>query len=159
VTLPSGSSETGTWSLASFPSTEPFEFTVPISFPIPLSTSGTKGFYFSAEEVEEQLFGKDSTTEEACEVGEPECIDTGCRWSAEGTNSRPESTVAGTLCAFTGQEAIGNGQLQSAVLANPSNIEDGTKYGPSGSYLVLKKKTTGSAIPLFYRGTWAVKAP
>src|ERR1700710_1119429 len=87
-TLPSGKTETGVWSAAILPTTEFFEFVVPISFTIPLAKSG-EASYFSFEQVENKEFGT-----------------SGCKWELENPDAKPESTVPGTLCVFAQEEGL-----------------------------------------------------
>ena len=141
-TLPSGEQETGTWSLLVPAVEEGYNYYVSISFPIPVSKAGgaSEAFFFSKEEVEEEEFGS-----------------SGCSWSFESPEKRPESTKKGVLCVFRGEE-VGFGNVTKEVIQNPSAaFVQG--YGPSGASIFLEKKATAEPSLLLARGTWAVSAP
>ncbi len=141
-TLPSGKTETGTWSYFQPPATLNLAQSVPISFPIPLATNGTEAFYFTRGQVEEKEF------------------EHGCKWETEEFEdpaAKPESTTAGVLCVFAFEES-NFGKLEKEFFRNPADpLVKG--FGPSGSYLTFKKLVTGSPEELSAAGTWAVTAP
>ncbi len=146
-TLPSGKSETGTWSYYQPPAANNLSLTTPISFSIPLATNGTEAFYFSREEVE-------VANENEAELGH------GCKWETEefeNPAARPESTTAGVLCVFAFEET-NFGKLEKEFFRNPGDpLVKG--FGPSGSFLTFKKQTTTEPEELKAAGTWAVQAP
>jgi hypothetical protein len=155
-TLPSGKTETGTWSVVVPPIKESFSIPVAISFPIPLAHPG-KAFFFTAAEVAAEEFGKggpEGPEETGCVVGEAGCRDTGCRWEMANPDARPKATTSGTLCVFT---QFGELELGSYFFQAPGSF--GSGYGPSGAYLFLEKKSTGeAAVETIPVGTWAVTA-
>jgi hypothetical protein len=155
-TLPSGKTETGTWSFLLAPTEEDVENIIPISFSIPLAHAGDKAYFFFSEQVEEKEFGENKTTHASCVVGSAECVDTGCRWALENAEAKPEATIPGTLCVF---EQFGSlPGLEAHFIRVTGGPADG--YGPSGAYLFLLKKATRTE-PRGMRavGTWAVTAP
>jgi hypothetical protein len=132
-TLPSGKTETGTWSIA-LP-TNGLEFQAPISFPIPLAEDG-EAFFFNPEKVENQEFGT-----------------SGCKWEQGNANAKPESTTPGTLCVFqqVGELNVSFGPaFQKPGIAGFSD----PGFGPSGTYMVFN----GQGEPITAAGTWAVTA-
>jgi Collagen triple helix repeat (20 copies) len=150
-TLPSGKTETGTWTV-SFPEVKGFfEFQVPISFPIPLEQAGTTAFIFNQAEVEAKKFGKEAGV--ACTVGSPGCVDTGCRWEIENAPT-PASNTKGTLCVFTEAENM----TESAVHFRTPGDEFSEAFGPSGTYLYYVDNGGTPAVQTA-RGVWAVTAP
>lgn len=162
-TLPSTKSETGTWSLNAQPTEAGTDFVVPISFPIPLAQAGTKAFFFKASQIVGEEFGFNNTSKKDCkvEVGEPACVETGCRWQLEDAEAKPQSTVPGTLCVF-GERTVGFANVQNISLNPPgmASEPEALGYGPPGSYLhIIKADTTGSLVSLVFFGTWAVTAP
>lgn len=134
-TLPPGETETGTWSIA-LPTTS-IEFTVPISFPIPLAKAGAeaKAFFFTTAQVANEEFGT-----------------TGCKWEQGNVDAKPEATTPGTLCVFDeiGELNVGSGPL----FLTPGESEVGG-FGPAGSYMFF----SGKGEPITASGTWAVTAP
>lgn len=132
-TLPSGETETGTWSIG-LPSSG-IEFQAPISFPIPLAEPG-KAFFFTPEKVANQEFGS-----------------SGCKWEQESPDAKPESTTHGTLCVFDqfGELNVSNGPI-FGIPGNPGAAEEG--FGPSGAYMTFQ----GKGEPITAAGTWAVTA-
>lgn len=138
ATLPSGKTETGTWSFGIISKKGPAQNWVPISFPIPLVEGGTKAFYFSAEQVELEQFGT-----------------SGCHWVVGELNATPEATKSGTLCVFSQIEefgAIESVTFQAAGLPV-------TGYGPSGSFLFIKTNPIAPEEEAYAHGVWAVTAP
>lgn len=161
-TLPSGKTETGTWTAAMPPLTGAISFQVPISFSIPLTKDGKTAFYFAANQVESEEFGVDSETHADCrvEAGEPKCVDTGCHWNLTG-NSAPEAKLAGALCVFEqfGEMAseIELTEVRTSFLVPGNPGERG--YGPAGAYLQIEKKATGAPEAVTAAGAYAVTAP
>jgi collagen triple helix repeat protein len=139
-TLPSGKTETGTWSIItgglSF-----MQSATTVSFPIPLPAPGN-AFFFTQAETESSDFGT-----------------SGC----SGTLAEP-TAPEGTLCVYTGLEnwenASGNMNVGSI---EPTGLIEAGAYGVSGAE-ILGKFLEGSfqnEAPAFMEaiGTWAVTAP
>ncbi len=156
-TLPSGETETGTWTVLQsgkwgFP-----EALTSISFQFPLPEGAKNAaFVFNVVDIEKELYGKleeeGELTTAGCKVGEPECIDTGCRGSA----AEP-SAPAGVLCVYTkfeSYEGTSGKRLRAQVVGefNPFG------YGPSGTYLLGFNSENPEAF-VSTGGTWAVTAP
>lgn len=164
ATLPKEETETGTWSAAIVPETEKIlTFQVPIGFSIPLANSG-KARFFTASQVSAAEFGFNNVTKVVCPVepGEPNCVDTGCRWESENVEARPESTVPGTLCIFEQFGELG-GELESGSVTlkifAPGEPFSAGLYGPAGAYLSIQKTHTGPpAETVTGVGVWAVTA-
>jgi len=135
-TLPSGQTETGTWSIA-YPGGTFAEFTVPISFPIPLKEAG-EAFFFTSEQVENQEF-------------EVAGKDTGCRWGLFEVNAKPEAKKTGTLCVFSQEYSTLN---ETGIHPPGEPLEPG--FGPAGG-LVNMNRTNAAAQSIAY-GVWAVTA-
>jgi hypothetical protein len=136
-TLPVGKTETGTWSAASAPGEEQFEFGVPISFPIPLPEPG-EAFYFNSEEVEGQEFGS-----------------SGCKWETFAPATKPEATKPGTLCVF---EQFGELSNASGPVFQPPGEPFEGGYGPAGAYMLFTKNATATPRQLTAVGVWAATA-
>jgi hypothetical protein len=134
--LPSGASETGTWSAEAPLVTGVQEFPVAISFPFPVTGGGEEAFFFTEEEVREQEFTH------------------GCKWKQEDVTPKPESTTPGTLCVF---EQYGDGKISFSFFQTPGEVF-GSGYSPSGAYLIFSKASTATAISRQIVGTWAVTA-
>jgi hypothetical protein len=133
-TLPSGTTETGTWSAVLFgipgAGAEP---AFAISFPIPLESAGAgKAFYFNEEETEEEHFGT-----------------SGCK----GTLDTP-TAPSGTLCVYTYEE--GNENAKFAEILGPKRPFPLMGFGKTGALLVFKSSAAGKVKA---SGTWAVTAP
>jgi Collagen triple helix repeat (20 copies) len=137
-TLPSGQTETGTWSMSEH-APSGGNALASISFPIPLSAAG-ESFFFGKEETEEEEFGA-----------------SGC----SGTVTEP-TAPSGVLCIYTGYETNLEHVSISRNTFTPS-LELG--YGPSGAILdtglegevseeLVKKMANVEAF-----GSWAVTAP
>jgi hypothetical protein len=140
ATLPSGKTETGTWSVSASASREGFEPTTTMSFPIPLSAEGPKkAFAFSAEETEEEKFGASGCT---------------------GSVLHP-TAPAGVLCVYTAFETLNKAdRFAVAELRIPgSGGESG--YGTSGATLYAYGVNGTAEEPgtVEAEGTWAVTAP
>lgn len=158
-TLPPGEEETGTWNIffTSTVETSPGALGS-ISFPIPLAAESEgpgHAFVFTAEETEEEKFGQNETTHvPGCEVGEPECIPTGC----EGTLAEP-TAAPGVLCVYTGggvpAEHVSS-RLSARKVGAPA-----LGYSASGAILAGPQLEGTSAEPAIFdaRGSWAVQAP
>jgi hypothetical protein len=151
-TLPSGKTETGVWSVST--SSVGFEeLQIPISFPIPLSQPGEQNsaFGFKQKETENGEFGLNAGI--PCKVGEPSCVDTGCK----GSVIHP-TAPAGKLCVYTAaEEKEGSG----AKLRELRNLEfEGFRYSPTGAVLVAGAFEASTEEPgrVFAAGTWAVTA-
>jgi hypothetical protein len=137
--LPSGKTETGTWSFSAPATTAGGENYVPISFPIPLAAAGVgKAFFFTREQVELEQFGT-----------------SGCHWALENVNAKPEAGTGGTLCVFEQFGELEETTHFSQIPGEPA----GVGYGPAGSFLIFIKKVTAEPVAVFGYGTWAVKAP
>jgi len=154
-TLPSGKTETGTWSIGVPPTAEILSFYVPISFPIPLAHAGIddfatgvrKAFYFSFEQVLNQEFEVENPVTEQME-------DSGCRWEREEAEAKPQATVPGTLCVFTDFSEMELARKPSLVIPGELGFNG---YGPAGAYLNIEKKGSEAQTQAF--GVWAETAP
>jgi hypothetical protein len=157
-TLPSGKTETGTWSISLPPAEAFFEIKVPISFPIPLKEARTSAagkasaFFFDRSQVEGGNFEVENTETNTM-------YDSGCRWILESVELgepqvKPEATVPGTLCVFSQEEASG---LSTAPLffIPGSPFESG--FGPAGSLMRFAHASGPGQIA--NSGVWAVTAP
>jgi hypothetical protein len=154
-TLPAGKTETGTWGVAMAPTTDALNFDVPISFPIPLPKSG-KAFFFTAEQVELEEFGENAGAKCIVEPGEPNCIDTGCRWKLNEADAKPEAKTSGTLCVFEQEASF---QTNWQVIKAPGEPITAKVYGPAGALLVFIRDSTGTAHLVDSFGVWAVTSP
>ena len=137
--LPSGETETGTWSANQIETEEFFEAHVPISFSIPLEKAGgeTAVFFFDEGKVENQEFGT-----------------SGCQWELGEPEAKPEANTPGTLCVFTqGGELSGTAP---PFIRPPGGSAKG--YGPAGAIMAIRKEGEGFALATAY-GAWAVTAP
>jgi len=136
-TLPSGKTETGTWSLHQAVRSTLYPATS-ISFPIPLANAGgpESAFIFSKAETANEEFGTSGCT---------------------GTAGEP-TAPPGTLCVYTGLEELFEydfiGELRSA---------DGqiNRYGVSGAFLTGPSLvgTPEKTAKIEASGSWAVTAP
>ncbi|MDX6609287.1 MAG: hypothetical protein QOF85_1212 [Solirubrobacterales bacterium] len=157
-TLPSGKSETGTWSLSMPTGGGEDSFIVPISFPIPLAKAGLdnlgtgvrKAFYFTSEQVELGEFEVENIVTKSME-------DSGCRWELENANAKPEATTPGTLCVFAQVEE--ESEAIKIRFFKPPGADAFKGYGPSGSHLRIIRKATVEPVQYLGFGTWAVTAP
>lgn len=132
-TLPSGKTETGTWSaFGSYPEggTHP---AVAISYPIPLAASSAHYVILNQEETESSV----ETPVEGCEL------------ETEGATATPVAPP-GTLCIFTRWEEAGSPQY----LTYSPEGEGGDS--PSGGVLWVKVSPS-QTMETF--GSWAVTAP
>jgi hypothetical protein len=135
-TLPSGETETGSWSIAM--QANSLLFQVPISFPIPLSESGSQVFFFNAEEVQGEEFGT-----------------SGCKFETFVPNSKPEAATPGTLCVF--QTLVAEPE-EKAFAQDPEFLRAGQLgelgFSPVGSFM----QVLGKGDPITTSGVWAVTA-
>jgi hypothetical protein len=159
-TLPAGESETGTWTFRTELTEEISVAQVPISFPIPTAHKG-RAYFFTSTQVAGGQFGENETTHEKCEVGELECVDTGCRWALGDAEVKPESTSNGTLCVFLerGSPAVST-KIEETAIYPPGEPATLTEHGPAGAYLYVTKKASpnpGTPTVLFGVGAWAVR--
>jgi hypothetical protein len=137
-TLPSGKTETGTWTVfvaASAPASPASEES--ISFPIPLAGAGEeKAFVFNAEQTEKNEFGT-----------------SGCTGSVVAPTA-----PKGVLCVYTAAEALlgAGGGLEAR---EPPGEFSG--YGKSGAFLTGFSLSGSPTEPAHAEahGTWAVTAP
>lgn len=158
-TLPSGKSETGTWSFRMPSTTGGAEAITPISFPIPLAHAGLedgatgvqKAFFFTSEQAELGEFEVENPVSHSMEA-------TGCHWVLEDPEAKPESSKPGTLCAFEEFGGSVGSTVGSFFFAPPGETGD-RGYGPSGSYLYFFKRITAEPKEPFAYGTWVVTAP
>ncbi len=134
-TLPSGKTETGTWSISQHTRGEG-PAVASISFPIPLNASG-ESFAFSLEETKEEEFGSS------------EC----------GGSALEPTAPKGVLCVYTGLEQVENA-TRAGFTTSPGETKFFT-YGPSGASL-LGFTVEGNAekeARVDAWGSWAVTAP
>jgi hypothetical protein len=158
-TLPSGKTETGTWSVAVPPIEAFLEFTAPISFSIPVKVKAPaeagEAFYFTPGQVAGGEFGKEEGTGNGCTVGAPECVDTGCNWALEDPEAGPEASP-GTLCVFSEEQEFSG--TTGPIFHAPGN-EFANGYGLPGTEMTFAKANSGTPIQATARGAWAVTAP
>jgi hypothetical protein len=159
-TLPSGKTETGTWSY----NTTAFEFTVPFSFPIPLAAG--------LSESQVHLIGKsgkelilNTSTFVFEEVVPTKC---GSALTPAGTVAKP-AAAPGNLCVYVAKlPAVTEEHATSTVIVDPSDECEffgcltvasgpGAGTGPSGALLWLEGSEAHSETKGW--GTWAVTAP
>src|ERR1051326_2151232 len=140
ATLPSGCTETGTWSLGWFPAEfgEPFFVNVDVSFPIPLASAPTSTTWFKkgGETAGEKVFVNGAVGSEFGKLNKEHC---------PGKVSEPKA-APGYFCVYTANEFL---MKTAAVSLEPSQ----SKFGQ-----VFKTEigaTTGGAQGF---GTWAVTA-
>ncbi len=148
-TLPSGKTETGTWT-TSVVTTSVIVFETDISFPIPLANPGgaESAFGFTKEETEEIEEGKTVGT-------------SGCK----GTAAEP-TAPAGKLCLYTSSEFV-EGTMEGAPAPQVFSPEFALGEGGAGTYGVSGARIAGRVLvgepelPAAVRiwGTWAVTAP
>lgn len=134
-TLPSGKTETGTWSMA-MSSTKFITVYASISFPIRLAAGGENAFAFTQAQTEHKEFGT-----------------SGCTGSAD----EPTAPV-GTLCVYTGFELSKNALVSYAV-RSPGNGYG--EFGPAGAILgePFLEGTAATPAQVEAFGSWAVTAP
>jgi hypothetical protein len=135
--LPSGKTETGTWSVSQFGvmvAGTPGEVGS-ISFPIPLPTGGNS-FVFTEEQTEEEEFGL-----------------SGCAGSVVTPTAPP-----GVLCMYTYDEGR---EKTTGTLFTRSTTGEGNKFGPAGALLTGLQFQGTQAEPAraTIGGSWAVTAP
>jgi hypothetical protein len=155
-TLPSGKTETGTWSVIVPPTTEIFSYYTTISFPIPLEHAGVNNvvtgvktsYFFTAEQVELEEFEVENKVTHTME-------DSGCHWELGNPDAKPEADP-GRLCVFTQQGEFASDPNSPPTFTVPGSFLGG--YGTAGSYLGLTKigAVNAATNPI---GTWAVTAP
>ncbi len=134
--LPSGATETGTWSAYYYGLTTPnVPIKVAISFPIRVQGVTSKAFIFTEEEVEGKNFGT-----------------SGC----SGTALEPVAPKD-TLCVFTTSERL----TKVAVPIVENQIGGVGQYAPFGTTLRYEVEEVSPTEPGLIReeGTWAVTAP
>lgn len=135
-TLPSGATETGTWTAFYYGLTEgELPIKVALSFPIPLPSSSSKAFVFTEEQTAKKEFGA-----------------SGCA----GSSLHP-TAPAETLCVYTSNERLEN--VEGPTI---EELEGGQGYAPTGTS--LRFETTSKASPaepahIREEGTWAVTSP
>jgi hypothetical protein len=156
ATLPSGKTETGTWSIAERTSEGTGPPLASLSFPIPLKEDGSEGsaFIFTPQELENEEFGKqEAHIEKGCVVGTAGCKDTGCRGSVAGPTA-----PAGVLCVYTQFEQSKN--VTGSMEARSADFVFGG-YGATGTLLTgLVFNPPENGVAFFEAlGTWAVTAP
>jgi hypothetical protein len=166
-TLPSGSTETGTWASKRFVGVTSERAFSPISFPVPLAAplkgfgSATQTHYVTLEE-QEGVAGKKDPAE--CE-GEPEPGK-----KVKGTAEDPQA-AKGNLCVYQGLfklpaeetpgeideikvETIGT---QGSAPGNTATPVEGA--GTAGAVLAVGFTGPNSSEAAFIWGSWAVTAP
>lgn len=137
-TLPSGATETGTWSISAIEPVHALESYTPISFPVRLEKASSEAAFLSALETEEL-----DKHEKATGLG-------GCA----GTSVFP-TAPKGKLCVYTQPLSEEPASLTVFIkAAGEEELEEG--YGPSGAFLLTIVKAGGKAKA---NGTWAVTAP
>ncbi len=155
-TLPSGQTETGTWNALATGAW----YTGPvgnISFALPLKAGAEKAaFVFTPTQLKNGEFGKEEgKPEKGCKVGDPECVDTGCR----GGFTNP-TAPKGVLCVYAQYEEMSSVAGEPGGLYADSDGEGarGDSYGPAGTFIAGIGGFAAEAYLAVY-GTWAVTAP
>jgi hypothetical protein len=139
-TLPSGKTETGTWSVFPTAANEGSSIWLPMSFPIPLESEEFKTETPVIEEGSVHFFKKG----EVAQPGE------GC---GEGSAAKPEAEP-GNLCIYTGQsERIQPEDMSTHSPAFPEQL------GAGATGFVLSLVVPHGGAGLQAAGTWAVTAP
>lgn len=150
-TLPSGKTETGTWSVSQYniaaPSATPIE--APISFTLPLTKGsgeeegpgGTESvYYFTETQTKNKEFGT-----------------SGCSFELANAESRPMAP-AGVLCVFTAHETNKEVKFQNVDASNSGLLPPA--YGTAGATLEWQVNVaTSTDAEVRDRGVWAVTAP
>jgi hypothetical protein len=141
--LPTGQTETGTWSIDQPHATAEFLISYePISFPIRLGKAGPVGsaFFIDLKETE----AKEG----------PVVKESGCTGSAAAPTA-PE----GKLCLYTGAEEENEGEAISIAPFGTGPEGQPSEYGEAGAYVqyVISASNT-SPVKITDRGTWAVTA-
>jgi hypothetical protein len=141
--LPSGATETGTWTLNAINLPESgVELTAAISFPIRLKEGSKEpeehAFYFNKAETKE--------IEEGNTVGT-----SGCKIENKATPVAPK----GELCVYTEEEHLEAMAFHTIRPATSSELSP--QYGTVGAFVFFK--ATGEPASVRTRGTWAVTAP
>lgn len=140
-TLPSGATETGTWSttLYGLPKGK-FPAAIAISFPVPLKEA-------SPEEEEHAFF---FTEEETSEIDNKVKVGAG---GCNGTVTAP-TAPAGVLCVYTEEESSGATSKFSFIVSPGAGLG---QFAKTGTIVNLEDKAESSHMEA--RGTWAVTAP
>jgi hypothetical protein len=138
--LPSGKTETGTWSVALYSTVnEAPAAETAISFPIPLAAGGGEedAWVFTKAQTENKEFGS-----------------SGCTGSAEDP-----AALKGELCVYTGYEALSHATNNFPATIAPQGGEFG--FGKSGAVIVGANLEGTAVAPakIEAQGSWAVTAP
>jgi len=156
-TLPSGRTESGTWSVFFTSTVETFPGSVgSITFQLPLASAGSKGFVLTSEDIELEKFGRKAGKSCKVEVSEPLCVFTGC----EGTLEEPKPVTAGVLCVYSDGPETTEEHTSGPLQTRQANGEE-LGYSTSGALLAgpFIQGTTAEPAIFDARGTWAIKAP
>jgi collagen triple helix repeat protein len=138
-TLPSGSTETGTWVVALNAESS---VTIPISFPVPLSANSAATYVETAE----------ATCGEEEEAEKAECLAELAKKCPGLENGKP-TAAPGNLCVYI-LPTVTSGSTQQ-VLFFTAFAPISLSAGPSGAIL---QYFCGEASPCRRLGTWAVTA-
>ena|ERR1700722_8751764 len=157
-TLPSGETETGTWS-ATIATVESEKANVvsPISFPIPLKLALTATQVHYVPDCENSEGTKLAECEAAVKVVEKEC---------PGSAELPKAAAGGNLCVYEGfvrePEAEGS-QLPSVHFgeATRKGVTGGFGAGSYGAIMTISYEGPAPepSSPILMLGSWAVTAP
>jgi len=163
-TLPSGSTETGTWASARFEGVEDGSSHSPISFPIPLAaalkgfgSTGQTHYVTTAEQKKEACNGLTGTSLTNCETKQKDT-----EASCPGSSEAP-AAAKGNLCVYQGlteepEENVSQFQVQSIIHPGGSGRAHIEGAGTAGAILqVVYEGPNEGASQL--QGTWAVTAP
>lgn len=136
-TLPSGATETGTWSVAVIEPPGEEESNTPISFPIPLEKASSTAAILTAAETEE--------------LGQH--VKASGKGGCAGTIAVP-TAPKGKLCVYT--QPFSESSPLNASINQPSEEGAENGYGKTGAYIFIDVSGGGTAKAV---GTWAVTAP
>ncbi len=140
ATLPSGSTETGTWELPQ--GAEGLKRVLPISFPIPLAKPlEASGCFASEPKCHFYLVAKGTTGTGGCEGG-----------TAEVPSAKP-----GNLCLYVGS-STNIDETQGVFITEEPGKEGSGDVGTTGLFLRLVIKGENEGEEGEARGTWAVSA-
>ncbi len=141
-TLPSGKTETGTWSFETTHENEGQFVAVPLSFPIPLHS-------------EESVTGNPIIEEAGVHFiarGETATPDGGC---GDGSVNKPEAEP-GNLCVYSGAEELQIAPENTFITPAGVNLRE---QGAGATGAILRVFVKSGQAGEFGVGTWAVTAP
>lgn len=160
-TLPSGKTETGTWSLAREEGATLQSITIPISFPIPLAAPlGEPEVHLIAPTGEELFL-------EGIEIKQRPPTKCGGALTPPGTAAKP-AAAPGNLCVYvtqTSPSTVGEEKMVTELIVNPGDTCEEFGCAALASGPGAGTSTVGALVwvlesaPWKGWGTWAVTAP